>query len=111
MTMRPIEIHDRGRGPELKGTRITVYDVIPYLRSGSRVDTIALWLGIRIAEVEALIRYIEEHKEEVMAVNARIEERIAHGNPPEIEAKLAGGRAKLAKLKAELQQRRTRPPH
>ena len=28
--MDPIIIHDRGRGPELVGTRTTVYDVIPY---------------------------------------------------------------------------------
>ena len=26
----PPEIHDRGRGPEIKGTRITVYDVMDY---------------------------------------------------------------------------------
>lgn len=32
--MLPIEIHDRGRGPELKGTRITVYDIIPYRLGG-----------------------------------------------------------------------------
>ena len=27
-------IHDRGRGPEIVGTRITVYDVLEYLASG-----------------------------------------------------------------------------
>jgi uncharacterized protein (DUF433 family) len=87
--MEPIRIIDRGRGPELANIRITVYDIIPYLEAGDSSDYIALVLGISIAEVEALARYIEEHKDEVMAVHRQIEERIAKGNPPEIAARMA----------------------
>ena len=46
-------------------------------------------LRLTIAEVWAIIQYIEEHKEAVMAVHRQIEERIAEGNPPEIEARMA----------------------
>ena len=31
---------DRGRGPEIEGTRITVYDVLEYLASGMTEDEI-----------------------------------------------------------------------
>ena len=104
--MEPIAIIDRGRGPELSNIRITVYDIIPYLEAGDSVNYIALVLGISLAEVQALIRYIEEHKDEVMAVHRRIEERIAKGNPPEVQAKLKASHAKLLALKAELERKR-----
>ncbi len=93
--MEPIEIYNRGRGPELKRIRITVYDVLHYLEGGWTAEQIAPVLSITVAEVEALTRYIEEHKEEVMAVHRRIEERIARGNPPEIEERLKGSHERL----------------
>ena len=34
-------IIDRGRGPEIRGTRITVYDVLDYWKDGWRYDQIA----------------------------------------------------------------------
>ena len=104
--MEPIRIIDRGRGPELDRIRITVYDVVHYLEHGRSANYIALVLGITLAETHALIRYIDEHKDEVMAVHRQIEERIAKGNPPEIAAKLQASHAKLLALRAELQQKR-----
>ena len=92
-------IINRGRGPELAGTRITVYDVIPYLEAGRSPTYIAAVLGLGTEEVFTLARYIDEHREEVMAVHRKIEERIARGNPPEIEAKLQDSRVKLMALK------------
>ena len=86
--MREIIIRDRGRGPELAGTRITVFDIIPYLKAGRSPNYIAAVLRLSTAEVLALMKYIEEHHDEVMAINAEIEERIARGNPPEIEERL-----------------------
>ena len=35
------KIIDRGRGPEIAGTRITVYDVLDYLQAGWRCEHIA----------------------------------------------------------------------
>ena len=41
-TAAPVEaaIIDRGRGPEIKGSRITVYDVLSYLAAGMSFDEI-----------------------------------------------------------------------
>ena len=107
--MLPIEIHDRGRGPELKGTRITVYDIIPYRLGGCTpaeiADTLAL-PEITPAHIEALFRYMDEHHDEVMAVHHKIEERNARGNPPEIEEKLKQSRAKVEALREEFHRRR-----
>jgi uncharacterized protein (DUF433 family) len=88
VTVQRIAIIDRGRGPELAGTRITVYDIIPYLEAGDTPNVIAATLNLSTEEVLALIRYLEEHRDEVMAVHRRIEERIARGNPPEIAERL-----------------------
>ena len=104
--MRPIEIHDRGRGPELKGTRITVYDVVYYHLHGHAPNDIAVILGISTPEVMALLAYFEEHREEVMAWHNKIEERNARGNPPEVEEKLKASREKFQALLAERRRQR-----
>lgn len=98
--MIPLEIHDRGRGPELKGTRLTVYDIIPYREAGRGAATIADALkpgypDLTPAHIELLFRYIDDHHDEVMAVHREIEERVARGNPPEVREKLKQSRAKL----------------
>ena len=100
--MNPIIIRDRGRGPELARIRITVYDIIPYLERGRTSDYIASVLPISEDEVRALMDYIEQHKEEVMAVHRQIEERIARGNPPEVEAILAASPTR-ARIRAHLE--------
>jgi hypothetical protein len=109
--MFPVEIHDRGRGPELKGTRLTVYDIIPYRLDGYTPEQlVGIFTGYRgllgPAHFEALYRYMDEHHDEVMAVHQKIEARNARGNPPEIEAKLAQSRAKLAALREEFEKQR-----
>jgi uncharacterized protein (DUF433 family)/ribosomal protein L29 len=101
--MDPLVIVDPGGTPRLARSRIKVYDVMHYLEHGHSANYIALVVGITLAETEALIEYIDEHKEEVMAVHRRIEERIAKGNPPEIEAKLRDSHAKLLALRAKLE--------
>ncbi len=104
--LRPIRIIDRGRGPELEGTRTTVYDVIPYLEAGRSATYIAATMGHSTRQIEALIEYIEQHKEVVMAVHREIEERIAQGNPPEIQAKLQASHEKMLALKEQLRKQR-----
>ncbi len=46
-------IIDRGRGPEIAGTRITVYDVWDYRKEGRYPTAIALTLRISSAQVQA----------------------------------------------------------
>jgi uncharacterized protein (DUF433 family) len=88
--MKPIEpkIIDRGRGPEIAGTRITVYDVMDYYKHGDHHSVIATILGVSSAEILCAIEYIEEHKAEVEAAYQRILDRHARGNPPEVQKKL-----------------------
>ncbi len=86
----------------IAGTRITVWDVPHYLEHGRSPEYIAGVLPITVEQVHATMRYIEDNKEFVMAVHRQIEERIARGNPPEIEAKLVESRAKRLALMEQL---------
>ncbi len=86
-------IIDRGRGPEIAGTRITVYDVVDYLKEGWHPIAIAAFFRVSSREVEAAIRYIEEHAEEVYAEYQRILSRAAQGNPPDLQSQLDAGHA------------------
>ena len=100
------KIIDRGRGPEIEGTRITVYDVVDYLQDGWRYDQIAGLFRLPPDDIQAAIQYIEAHKEAVMTTYRRILAR--HCNvqyPPEVQAKLAQNRQKLQAKLAELQAR------
>jgi len=62
-------IIDRGRGPEIAGTRITVYDIFDHLEGNISPQEIALIFRLSQEQVGAAIAYIEEHKEDVEAVN------------------------------------------
>jgi len=101
--MLEAKIIKTGRGPEIAGTRITVYDVIDYYKTGWHRDMIADTLELSSGQVEVAIRYIEEHRDEVMAEYAKNMERVNRGNPPELKAKLD---AAHERLKTMLQERR-----
>jgi uncharacterized protein (DUF433 family) len=79
----------------IAGTRITVWDVLHYLETGWSRPEIAATLHLTDAQVDAVARYIEDHKEELMVVHRQIEARKARGNPPEITTKSAHSRTKL----------------
>ena len=79
--MLEAKIIKTGRGPEIAGTRITVYDVIEYYKTGWHRDMIAVTLSLSSHQVEAAIRYIEEHRDEVMASYERNMERDSPGEP------------------------------
>jgi hypothetical protein len=44
-------IHDRGRGPEIRGTRVTVYSILDYLTAGWPPPRIAELFRIRAVRV------------------------------------------------------------
>ena len=99
-------IIDRGRGPEIAGTRITVYDVIDYLQEGWRYDQIAGLFRLPPDDIQAALEYIEAHQAEVMADYQQILAR--HHNvqyPTEVQAKLARSRRRLQARLAEIQAR------
>lgn len=108
--MMKAEIINRGRGPEIAGTRISVYDILDYTRSGWNPASIAVVLRLSSDQVRAAIQYIEEHNDEVIAAHDRILARDAAGNPPEIRVKLEASRAKLQKMIAERRGRKREAP-
>jgi hypothetical protein len=71
----------------------TVYGhgVLEYHQPGCHRDMIADTSELTSRQVEIAIRYIEQHRDEVMAGYERNMERINRGNTPEIEAKLYAG--------------------
>ncbi len=102
--MLEAKIIDRGRGPEIAGSRITVFDVLDYLEEGWDSVQIALFFRLSTRQVNAAVRYIEEHKDEVMAEYQKILDRCARGNPPELQAKLDAGHERFLAMVRERQQ-------
>src|SRR5260370_6584612 len=109
--MQRIRILELGGGQTLEGTRFTVYDIVPYLKKGRHPAYIAAVTGLEVEQVEALVKYFEEHKDAVMAWDRVIEERIARGNPPEIQAKLEASRGKARAMREELSKKRQNDAH
>jgi uncharacterized protein (DUF433 family) len=94
-------IINRGRGPEIAGTRITIYNVWDYARHGHHHTYIAVMLGISSRQVQAALDYIEEHKDEVLANYQKILDRAKVPYPPEVQAKVDAIRAKYKDLWAD----------
>jgi uncharacterized protein (DUF433 family) len=91
-------IADFGRGPQIVGTGITVYDVLDHSRHGWDAVSIACEFGISSPQVEVAIAYVEKHPE-VEVDYAAILERRRRGNSPEVQALLQRIRAEMdAKL-------------
>ena len=95
------QIIDRGRGPEIAGTRVTVYDILDYLELGWQHTAIAGFFRLSSDQVQAAIQFIEEHQEEVTADYRKILERSARGNPPEVQTRLDAIHAKYQVLWAD----------
>ena len=94
-------IINRGRGPEIAGTRITVYDIWDYAREGDHHTYIAAVLGLSSTQVQAALDYIEAHKEAVLANYQKILDRAKVPYSPEVQAKVDAIHAKYEKLWAD----------
>ncbi|HEX5447345.1 MAG TPA: hypothetical protein VFW87_26255 [Pirellulales bacterium] len=95
---REITIVDRGRGPQLCTSRVTVQDLLPYFQLGYTDEQIIqdVMPSLSVAEIEVARCYVEEHQEEVLAEDRQIRERNATlKNPPEVEAVLQRAQKKL----------------
>jgi uncharacterized protein (DUF433 family) len=78
-------IHDRGRGPEIIGTRITVYNLLPhFLDPASTEADICRLYDLAPEQVAAARAYVLNNPETVLAEHLEIEARMAAGNPPEV---------------------------
>jgi uncharacterized protein (DUF433 family) len=107
--MKEPRIVNRGDGPKIEGTRITVYTIFEYLREGESRDWIAALLNLSSRQVEVAMDYIREHEASVSADYEEILARIRRGNPPEIEAKLRASREKLKARLAQLAASKRQP--
>jgi uncharacterized protein (DUF433 family) len=95
-------IVDRGDGPKIEGTRVTVYAILEYIRRGRSRDWIAAAMNLSSPQVQTAIDYIRKHEARVTADYERIAARISQGNPPSVEAQLQANRDKV-KVRLALQ--------
>ena len=77
-------IHDRGRGPEIRGTRITVYNLLPHFLDPTATEAYICRLYELTPEQVAAARAYVLNNPDVLAAHLRIEARMAAGNTPEV---------------------------
>jgi uncharacterized protein (DUF433 family) len=82
-------IIDRGRGPELEGTRVTVYRIMDFVQAGSSPTEMARELELTDEQVALALKYIEAHRDEVQSVYQQILRRVSGPNPDWVEVRLA----------------------
>lgn len=63
------------RGLSIVGTRITLYDVMEYLRADWPPKLIQDWLNLTPEQMAGVMDYINQHREEVEAEYQRVLER------------------------------------
>jgi uncharacterized protein (DUF433 family) len=102
------KIIDRGRGPEIAGTRITVYDVMDYYKNGWHRDQIAGLFRLSSCDIQAAIDYIESHKDVVESEYQKILDR--HRNykyPPWVQKIVDECRERADHRLKEIRERRS----
>jgi hypothetical protein len=95
---REISIVDRGRGPQLSTSRITIQDLFPYFQLGYSPEQIICEAmpSLSVAEIEVAQRYVDEHLPEVLEEDRLIREwNATRKNSPEVEEILRQGREKV----------------
>lgn len=78
-----VAIVDRGRGPQLSNSRITVQDLIPYLQRQCTYEQIMEAMPIlTVEDIQVVERYVWDNYDAVMEQDRRIRERAAARRPP-----------------------------
>jgi uncharacterized protein (DUF433 family) len=99
-------LHDVASGPEVSGTRITVYNLLPYfLDPTATEDYICRLYELTPEQVAAARAYVLNNADTVLAQHLKIEARIAAGNPPEVIEQAKETRARLQKFREWLTDR------
>jgi uncharacterized protein (DUF433 family) len=114
MALKTLEsaIINRGRGPEIAGTRITVYDVMDYLKHGWPRDRIAALFRLSSRDVQAAIDYVEQHREQVEADYQGILNRHhSYQYPADVQAKVDRCREAAQRRLDHIRQRRAGEVH
>jgi uncharacterized protein (DUF433 family) len=100
-------IHDRGRGPEIIGTRITVYNLLPHFLDASTTEaSICRMYELTPEQVAAARAYVLNNPETVLSRHLDIEARMAAGNPPEVMERAEQTHAAFLRFKDWLAKRR-----
>jgi uncharacterized protein (DUF433 family) len=93
-------IHDRGRGPEIEGTRITVYNLLPHFLDAETTEaSICDRYDLTPEQVGAARAYVLRQPDVVLERYMMIEARMASGNPPEVLERAEKARAALLRFK------------
>ncbi|HEV3236534.1 MAG TPA: DUF433 domain-containing protein [Gemmataceae bacterium] len=114
MQATEIRIVDLGRGPQIEGQRLTVMDIFYYLHRGYDRDFIHKAMpSLTREQFDAVLLYVNEHREELVERDRRVEEFHERG----IEAQHARGgifaeshenltsEERVARLKGKMKQR------
>jgi uncharacterized protein (DUF433 family) len=105
-------IQDRGRGPEIVGTRITVYNLLAdFLDPAATEASIARIYDLTPEQVAAARAHVLNNADTVLAEHLRIEARMSAGNPPEIIEQAQKTHAAFMRFKEWLDQRRQAAAH
>jgi uncharacterized protein (DUF433 family) len=99
-------IQDRGRGPEIAGTRITVYNLLQsFLDPRATEVEICRVYGLTPEQVAAARAYVLSNPDTVLAEHLRIEEKMAAGNPPEVKQQAERAKSTFKAFKEWLAER------
>jgi uncharacterized protein (DUF433 family) len=84
---KTIDIVDRGRGPQLATSRITVQDLVPCIQQNySHEQILEIMPVLTVEEIEAVERYVRDNYAAVMEQDRRIRERAAaRRKSPQVE--------------------------
>jgi uncharacterized protein (DUF433 family) len=103
MAMTEPKIVNRGRGPEIAGTRITVYDVMDYRKLGWHRDRIAVLFRLGSADIQAAFDYMDAHQEEVEVRYAKMLARAENPEyPADVKEKLEATKGVARRKTAEI---------
>jgi uncharacterized protein (DUF433 family) len=93
-------IQDLGRGPEIAGTRITVYSLLQSLLDPTMTEAeICRIYELTARQVAAARAYVLGNADTVLAEYLKIEERLAAGNPAEVRERADQASATFASFK------------
>jgi uncharacterized protein (DUF433 family) len=99
-------IHDRGRGPEIVGTRVTVYNLLPnFLDPAATEAYICQLYELTPEQVAAARAYVLNHADTVLARHLEIEAKIDLGNPAEVIERAKRTHADFVRFKNWLAER------
>ncbi len=99
-------IHDRGGGPEIEGTRITIYNLLPHFLDPDATEaSICRRYDLTPEQVAAARAYVLNQPDVVLGQYLQVETKMASGNPPEVVERAEKTRAALLSFKEWLAQR------